>query len=84
MGEHTPGPWTYSRGITKLYIDGPDDKTVAVVDDGNEADAALLASAPALADALRACVPMMEALLTLMAEETRAVLAQARAALGEK
>jgi hypothetical protein len=49
---HTPGPWNTEKpyGEPGLYIAAPDTSLVAKVWDENEANARLIAAAPALLD----------------------------------
>ena len=56
MSTHTPGPWTYSEGNENDYIVHVerDAEAVAVVIHGHEANARLIAAAPALLEALEA------------------------------
>jgi hypothetical protein len=51
---HTPGPWTiynHTKGIDIIFDDGEDGKTIATV--RTAADAALIAAAPDLLEALQ-------------------------------
>jgi len=55
MNKHTPGPWTVSKRAKGLAINGPRNQVAIIgfLDDQATADAALIAAAPELYEALR-------------------------------
>jgi hypothetical protein len=77
--QHTPGPW----GVEGSYVHGPDGKRfLAVASDGEgQANARLIAAAPALLEALEACLPDLEHYVATHGPGPDKRLAIARAAI---
>lgn len=54
--QHTPGPWSYDTSGVKTFMVFNEDEKLVASSICSEADAALLAAAPALLEALRTIV----------------------------
>ena len=80
MSKHTPGPWNWQRPISRNLancLSGGGRPLLRCID-VSDADAALIAEAPALADALRWALEQIEDSLD---PDHQAALAEAQATL---